>query len=130
MVDGIEGVENKVGVHLGTHGQHLQISGALLEFGLGAFRFDSLQGQILCCKITDDGIGRKKAAELKSKSAVTYKSMGLQITADRIALMHKEEHLTGNVVINDLVADGGGAAGTEVILKLPVRYAQSHIDRR
>ncbi|MDQ6843446.1 MAG: hypothetical protein M3Z92_03705 [Bacteroidota bacterium] len=36
------------------------------------------------CKITDDGVGRKKAAELKSKSALTYKSMGMSITADRI----------------------------------------------
>ncbi len=39
------------------------------------------QGELLCCKITDDGIGRKKAAELKSKSASTHKSMGMKITA-------------------------------------------------
>src|SRR4030095_4196207 len=42
---------------------------------------------LLCCKITDDGIGRKKASELKSKSASTHKSMGMRITADRIAIV-------------------------------------------
>jgi hypothetical protein len=42
------------------------------------------QGDFLCCKITDDGVGRKKATEIKSKSAATHKSMGMQITASRI----------------------------------------------
>ncbi|HXL58834.1 MAG TPA: histidine kinase, partial [Chitinophagaceae bacterium] len=38
-------------------------------------------------KVTDDGIGRKQAAALASKTATKHKSMGLRITADRIAMM-------------------------------------------
>ena len=68
-------------------------------------------------KISDDGIGRKKAAELKSKSATTHKSMGLKITEDRIAMMNREEN-KGAVVINDLIHPDGSAGGTEVILRI------------
>ncbi len=81
------------------------------------------QGDTLYCKITDDGIGRKKAAELKRKSASKHKSMGMEITADRIVRL---QNLNGNnspVTINDLVNADGSAAGTEVIIKLPVIYS-------
>jgi tetratricopeptide (TPR) repeat protein len=36
------------------------------------------ENQILFYKITDDGIGRKKATDLKSKSGLTQKSMGMR----------------------------------------------------
>jgi tetratricopeptide (TPR) repeat protein len=74
---------------------------------------------ILFCKIADDGIGRKKAAELKSKSALSYKSMGMSITADRIAMMKQQDELGTHIVINDLVLSDGSAGGTEVIIKIP-----------
>jgi len=70
-------------------------------------------------KITDNGVGRDKAAALASKSATKHKSMGLRITADRIAMLHKSTTLTSPVTINDLVDADGGAAGTEVIIKMP-----------
>ncbi len=70
-------------------------------------------------KIGDDGIGRKKAAQLKSKSAETHKSMGLKITEDRIAMMSKEEN-KGVVVISDRVLADGRNGGTVVILKIPL----------
>jgi LytS/YehU family sensor histidine kinase len=76
------------------------------------------QDEILFCKITDDGIGRKKAAELKSKSS-THKSMGIKITENRIAMMQ----LNGDnksVEIKDLVYADGSAAGTEVVLRIPI----------
>ncbi|MEJ7738292.1 MAG: histidine kinase [Chitinophagaceae bacterium] len=81
-----------------------------------------LQENMLCCKIIDDGIGRKKAAEMKSKSTCTYKSMGIGITADRIAMLHQKKQLDAYITITDLVSVDGSAGGTEVILKLPVRY--------
>ncbi|MEP7231012.1 MAG: histidine kinase [Ginsengibacter sp.] len=75
--------------------------------------------EILFCKIADDGIGRKKAAELKSKSALSYKSMGMNITADRIAMLQQQDQLGTHIVINDLVLADGSAGGTEVIIKIP-----------
>ncbi len=74
----------------------------------------------LYIKITDNGIGRKKASELASKSATTHKSMGLRITAERIAMIQHSGGKVSPVTINDLVEPGGTAAGTEVIIKMPV----------
>ena len=76
----------------------------------------------LVIKIADDGIGRQQAAALSSKSATKYKSMGLKITADRIALLQASNEIKSTVIINDLVNAGGSAAGTEVIIKIPVIY--------
>ena len=71
-------------------------------------------------KITDNGVGRENASVLASKSAIKYKSMGLNITAHRIARMRQLERVDSAVTINDLVNTDGSAAGTEVILKMPV----------
>ena len=78
-----------------------------------------IKDELLFCKIADDGIGRKKAAELKSKSALSYKSMGMSITADRIAMLQHQDQLGTHIVINDLVLADGSAGGTEVIIKIP-----------
>ena len=58
-------------------------------------------------KITDNGIGRKRAAELASKSATKHKSMGLKITAHRIAMMQNSKAIESPVKINDLVNPDG-----------------------
>ena len=73
-------------------------------------------------KITDNGIGREKAAAMASKSATKHKSMGLRITAHRIAMLQNSEALISPVTINDLVNADGSAAGTEVTIKMPVIY--------
>ena len=71
-------------------------------------------------KITDNGIGRKKASELAAKSATKHKSMGLRITAHRIAMMQHADGEESPVTINDLVNPDGSAAGTEVVIKMPI----------
>jgi sensor histidine kinase YesM len=76
----------------------------------------------LLVKITDDGIGRKHASELASKSATRHKSMGLKITADRIAMLQRMNGNESLLTINDLANADGSAAGTEVIIKIPVLY--------
>jgi len=78
--------------------------------------------EILFCKITDDGIGRKKAAELKSKSSLTHKSMGMRITADRIQMLQQQNQKNGSISINDLVFPNGNPGGTEVLIKIPLCY--------
>jgi LytS/YehU family sensor histidine kinase len=75
---------------------------------------------VLLCKIKDDGVGRKKAAELKSKSASTHKSMGMRITADRMALLKQKKTTDSYITINDLTLPDGNPGGTEVTLKLPL----------
>lgn len=77
---------------------------------------------VLCCRITDDGIGRKKSAELKSKSASIHKSMGMQITASRIEMLQQNKNIDAHIKITDLVLPDGSAGGTEVLIKIPVIY--------
>jgi ligand-binding sensor domain-containing protein len=80
------------------------------------------QEDLLCCLVTDDGIGRNKAAELKSKSASTHKSMGMQITASRIEMMKQKKQMDSYIKVTDLVFADGSVGGTEVLLKIPVQY--------
>jgi hypothetical protein len=81
------------------------------------------ENESLLCRIIDDGIGRKKAAELRSKSASSHKSMGMRITADRMAILQEEKQTDCYIEINDLVLADGTAGGTEVTLKIPIHYA-------
>ncbi len=77
------------------------------------------ENSTLICIITDDGIGRKKAADLKDKSG-KHKSMGMKITESRIAMMQKRNGENKSIEIKDLIYADGSAAGTEVVLKIPV----------
>jgi LytS/YehU family sensor histidine kinase len=76
----------------------------------------------LFLKIRDDGVGREKAKALSSKSATKHKSMGLLVTESRIANLQKNGSQGSPVTIHDLVSDDGTAAGTEVIVKMPLIY--------
>jgi LytS/YehU family sensor histidine kinase len=76
----------------------------------------------LFCKISDDGVGRKRAEELKSRSSLTYKSMGMRITADRIAILQQQELNDTFITVDDLVFPDGSPAGTEVVIKIPIHY--------
>ncbi len=69
--------------------------------------------------ITDDGIGREKAAEMKSKSA-THQSHGLKVTSERIDMMNKLHSTGAQVHIIDLKDEQGNALGTRVELIIPV----------
>ena len=74
--------------------------------------------EFLNISITDNGIGREKAAELKSKSA-THKSHGLKVTSQRIEMMNKLNSTGAKVSIIDLKDEQGNALGTKVELIIP-----------
>jgi tetratricopeptide (TPR) repeat protein len=75
--------------------------------------------ELLMITIEDDGIGREKAAELKSKSA-THKSHGLKVTSQRIEMMNKLNSSGAQVTIEDLKDEQGRASGTRVELVIPI----------
>jgi tetratricopeptide (TPR) repeat protein len=81
-----------------------------------------IKEEMLIYEITDDGIGRKKAAALKSKSAATHKSMGMRITTDRLLMLQKQNEKENSVTITDLMLADGSPGGTAVRIKIPVRY--------
>ena len=74
--------------------------------------------KVLHCIIEDDGVGRKKAAEFKSKSAESEKSMGLKITKERLSLLN--QGTTGGTFyeIEDVRNEQGEISGTRVQLKI------------
>lgn len=80
------------------------------------------EGDFLICRIIDDGVGRQKAADLKSKSASTHKSMGMKITADRINTMKQKRSNQNHIQITDLVHPDGTPAGTSVEIKISLQY--------
>ena len=76
--------------------------------------------QCLQIEITDDGVGRKLAAEYKSKSATRQKSFGLKMTSERIDIINQVYHIKADVMIVDLKDGMNNACGTKVIIKIPV----------
>jgi hypothetical protein len=78
----------------------------------------SMDNKVLYCSITDNGIGRQKAAEIRSKSAEEKKSLGLKITTERLALLNQEKEVNTSYEISDLKNENGETTGTTVQLKI------------
>jgi sensor histidine kinase YesM len=70
--------------------------------------------------ITDDGIGRQKAAEFKSKTATKNKSFGMKVTAERIELINQLYKTETQIQIIDLKNADGFGVGTKVIIEIPI----------
>lgn len=81
----------------------------------------------LVCEIEDNGVGREKANALRSKSATKSKSMGMDITRNRLMKLQAERS-GGNefdeIEVIDLVDDKGQASGTLVKLRIQL-YASN-----
>ena len=90
------------------------------EGGTVRIRACQPQENLLQLTITDDGVGRSRAAELKSKSASHRKSFGLKMTSERIALVNQLYQTQTQVTIEDLVDADGQPTGTEVVLQIPI----------
>lgn len=75
---------------------------------------------MLVVEVEDDGVGRQKAQEMKSKSATTRKSLGLKITADRLSMLHNHNGQQGSIEYIDLADGNGQPCGTLVKIKIPV----------
>ncbi|RYY28028.1 MAG: GAF domain-containing protein [Chitinophagaceae bacterium] len=90
------------------------------EEGHLAITVTMLSENMIQCVIEDNGIGRDKARELKSKSAITRKSLGMKLTENRLSLLNKYAELTASVDIIDLTGKEASSEGTRVILTIPV----------
>jgi sensor histidine kinase YesM len=83
-----------------------------------AVRFYQQKNNVLIAEIVDNGVGRKKAKELRSKDAIKKKSYGMQITEDRIFLINELYNINAKVTVEDLTNEQGQATGTKVILEV------------
>lgn len=70
--------------------------------------------------VEDNGVGRVRAGALKSKEAGAFLSRGLQITKDRLELIKNLYAISATADITDLYLSDGTAAGTKVVITLPL----------
>ncbi len=77
------------------------------------------ENEYYVCIIEDNGVGRKKAMEIKSKDLIAHNSQGMDITSKRIELANQLFNRNLNYVIEDVVDENKEPKGTKVILKIP-----------
>ncbi|MGI9552709.1 MAG: tetratricopeptide repeat protein [Aurantibacter sp.] len=75
--------------------------------------------EILKCSVEDDGIGREKNTAITGEGFMKEKSMGLQLTTERLKIMGKMG-LKRFIKIIDLKDDNDRAIGTRVDLLIPI----------
>lgn len=85
---------------------------------------------MLECMIDDNGIGRAKARLLKSKSATSRKSLGMELTEKRLALLNRQAEINASVSIIDKEDENTNSTGTKVILQIPIQNGRRETGRR
>lgn len=84
-------------------------------------KFESIDG-LLKCTITDNGVGRKKAAQINNWKNSSHKSSGLKNTRTRLKLLHNGSNNSKNKIttfnITDLYDENENPSGTKVEIYL------------
>jgi len=78
-----------------------------------------LSGDLIIFVVEDDGIGREKAGEIKSKQSLKHQSMATAITLERLKVLNKKLKMKIELRIMDLKNDSGEATGTKVVIEIP-----------
>lgn len=74
-------------------------------------------------EIEDNGVGRDKAAELKSLFRQKHESKGMELLSKRFKLLNEEYSANINTTITDIVKNNE-AGGTLVTIKVPVKLSE------
>lgn len=70
--------------------------------------------------IIDNGVGRKASEEIHQKNTIKRKSVGIEITKERLANFSKQFSNMYQLDIEDLEDASGNALGTKIIINIPV----------
>ncbi len=81
--------------------------------------------QKLICTINDNGIGRKKASELRLKNNPTHKSQGVNLIDERVEALFGLDDVQIEIDIEDKIDEGGIPLGTLVKLIIPIKTFNS-----
>jgi ligand-binding sensor domain-containing protein len=94
---------------------------------LGEIRVSmELNEQYLICRVEDNGVGRKVAAQFKSQMPIEYQSKGMTLTARRIEMLNRHQQVPALIEVEDILINNQ-IAGTRVVLQFPVAEAgKSH----
>lgn len=76
---------------------------------------------ILYCRITDNGIGRKRSAEIKAGklSAEKFESRGMKLSEQRMQMLNVKRIKKYSLTVTDIMGTVGDVQGTLVELALP-----------
>ena len=75
----------------------------------------------IICVVADNGIGRKKSLEQRTRSSrPMHESMGMKITTERLELLNKAQRSNLSLNVTDLEDVNGNALGTKVEIFIPV----------
>jgi LytS/YehU family sensor histidine kinase len=80
-----------------------------------------LENGFLHCEISDNGIGRKAAMSGKSNVQDNKKSMGIDLTRNRLKLADPAHYESMGITIRDLTGERGESTGTSILIKIPVK---------
>ncbi|HET6769136.1 MAG TPA: histidine kinase, partial [Chitinophagaceae bacterium] len=102
--------------------------GLMNKEGQGRLEIElTMENNILNCVVRDNGVGREKAQELRSKTVEKEKSMGLKITTERLSLLNREKGLQTFYDIEDMKDESGNAIGTKVNLKISFKQSSEEL---
>jgi len=96
--------------------------GLLHKDGLKKLTISFSKDTILHCTITDNGIGRKKAQEIKNRRQKSHQSFSVNATRSRFEIMKSHYQQDLGVRFEDLM-DNEGASGTKVIINMPFKQS-------
>lgn len=83
---------------------------------LNIYTFDNYH---LGIDIIDNGVGRNASEKIKENRVLKRKSVGIDITTERLANFSKDYQNDFEVSITDLIDDSGAPEGTKITLKIP-----------
>ncbi|MBO7496180.1 MAG: histidine kinase [Salinivirgaceae bacterium] len=89
------------------------------EGGLITIKITDNGNNTLTCQITDNGVGRKAAAEIEKKGEKAHKSVGMQLTRERLQDLNRKTKSELSYTITDLEDSNGNALGTQVTIVIP-----------
>lgn len=75
-------------------------------------------GQNICCVVKDDGVGRKKAAEIKAKKQFAYMPISTGLIMERLETMNNLTNGKTEIKIVDLFDEKDNPAGTRVEISI------------
>jgi hypothetical protein len=107
-------VENSI-----EHGQLHTISEGMIQIIMRE------QEGMLIIEVNDNGVGREKAAKIKTNT--NHKSMAMDITRERIRILNKKYKGKGTLEISDF--SNGSSPGTKVVISLPLMFENTIFER-
>ena len=89
-----------------------------LESKVGKIKieFRDLQ-DVLECSIEDNGVGRKKSAQINKTSNRLHQSTALAVTSERLEFLSSGKSC---IEIQDLIDEKGNSRGTKLVLRIPI----------